>query len=1362
MKLLNSFALLVGLVCSTFSFSQFSFTPSVTSGCAPLSIDFNNTSTGGVHYNWDFGDGTYLSDITDPSHTFLNGGNYSVTMFAEDASFNYLGQTEMDIEVVGAPASINMTLPTVCPNDVVNMWVYVPGAISYSWDFDDGQTASGSDYVSHVYNVAGEFHPTVTITTVSCGTFVVQDTITVSGTIPYFGGNPFIGISSLSVCPSEELTGYTDDSFQNFDWDFGDGNTDNGDYVTFSYGSVGNYNVQLTITNGCGIDTVLTDVVSVSAGTPVIGGYIDGPDSICPGEEFYMWSNANNGVSFEWDMGDASPLVTNSGNMEYTYPVAGTYNVSVTITNDCGNTDVVSQTIVVTTASPVYNPSLWISETNVCPGDIVSFQSNSEYTYYIDYGDGSGASGESEHAYSNPGTYTVTSTIQNACGNSVVLTETITVSDNLPINTTSIYVDVNPDEVCPGQEVDFYTNPGYASYLWDFGDGVTSINQNTQHTYNTIGIYNGTVTIVNGCGNQATFPAQVDVQGNLPVGDIGFQVFGDTICPGDAMYFEADADDGDFDYLWTFGDGATSTFLNVSHVYDNVGTYPIELTVTNGCGNDSTFFDTLVVSTGYMPDASNYNVFAQEEGCIGDELYFVLMPAGAGVISWDFGDGNSTSDVDQVLVQGITPVDVAFHAYNTVGNYYAVYTITNACGNTVVDSVLITVGTVGDDIDMDVSFWWDESQTSCQGQPIEFMAVGGASYVWDFGDGSGTLLTNSSLSPVFHTYADPGNYLVSVTSYNQCGLSDDSDENIFIPQSQMDVSTNTVIESNCGENNGMAIVSVSGGAPPYSYSWTSGDTGVIADSLASGIYVVTVTDNNGCSNEGIATVSDEEGVVILVDNIVDVNCFGNDNGSISVSILGGQPPYTILWSNGDQTEDIFGLQAGPYEIFVTDANGCFAVQSIEVTQPQKSNVSVITTAATCGSTNGSAVASVNNGTGPYNFIWPNTTGPSNTTGGLAPGTYSLLVIDGNTCLLEKDFVINETNSAIIITDSTVTGTCNGTLSSIYLSTIGGVAPFTYNWSDASTSQDLTGVLPGEYDVQITGSNGCSSFAQFTVIESLPEETTICMVDVDTLTGTNLIVWVPVNDPGIASYNIYKESSEAGLYYLIGNSDADSLSQYFDYLSDPSIRSWRYRVAAVDDCGNQAPLSAQHKTIHLTSNMGISGEVNLIWDHYQGFAYPTYYVNRYHPNTGWEVIDSLASNLFSYTDQNPPGDSSLVYMITINTPGTCTALKATDYNSSRSNREGINMPDNGDDGSGIDELSSELLVYPNPTNSMVKIVYTSDVKEIAIYDLAGKVVYRDVNLSGNTIEIDMSAFERGIYNFTLIAEGKILNGKVIRN
>ncbi|MBL7899302.1 MAG: SprB repeat-containing protein, partial [Crocinitomicaceae bacterium] len=517
-------------------------------------------------------------------------------------------------------------------------------------------------------------------------------------------------------------------------------------------------------------------------------------------------------------------------------------------------------------------------------------------------------------------------------------------------------------------------------------------------------------------------------------------------------------------------------------------------------------------------------------------------------------------------------------------------------------------------------------------------------------------------------------------------------ENIFIPNSDLVVVTNTVAEADCGVNNGVAIVSASGGAPPYDYTWTNGDQGVIADSLGSGIYVVSIVDNNGCSTEATATVSDSQGPVILLENIVHNECYGQDNGVISVSVLGGAPPYEILWSNGDNSEDIFGLEAGPYEIYVTDANGCFAVESYTVEQPIESVVSVYTEAATCGANDGVAYAAVNNGTPPYNYIWPNTSGSSSTTGGLAPGVYNLMVIDGNTCLLQHDFVVNEVNGTIIVTDSISDPTCSGDLSAIYISTIGGDAPFTYTWSNGTTSQDLTGVIPGEYSVEVEGNDGCSSFMIFNVEMSAPDETNICMVTVDTTTNSNIVVWVPVNAPDVVSYNIYKESSQSGLYYLVANQSADSISQYYDYPSNPAIKSWRYKVAAVDDCGNEAELSDPHKTIHLTSNLGVGGVVNLIWDHYNGFNYDTYYIHRYHPSTGWETIDSVGSMNISYTDLTPPSDSNLVYIIEVIPPTTCTAFKVQDHNSSRSNKSTVNAPEFDD--SGVDELTTDLSIYPN--------------------------------------------------------------------
>lgn len=1356
MRTIKLFILLICFGSSTSLFAQFSFDISGNQGCAPFAVTCFNAS-GGVIYDWYWGDGSPGTfNDPNPSHTYTTGGNFWITMYAYDGMYNYLGQKDTMVSVTGPPQNIYMSNYTACPGDAVNLNVYMQTATSWDWDFDDGTTDSGTDYVYHAWSSDGEYHPTVTITTSDCGVFVVQDTITITSGLTNFTYNPYFYVSDDTVCPNSEVYGQVQEGYSNYAWDFGDGNTGNTAQEQWQYASVGDYTVTLTITNGCGIDTVMTDMVNVNSSTPPQNPYYQAPDTVCPGENFNAWAWANDAASVVYDMGDGT--IINNNNAYHSYPTSGSYNTTATITNECGNQVVLNQTIVVDPNAQVQNPYLYISNTVVCPGDEIHFDSNYEYDFYIDYGDGNGSSTYGYHSYNSPGIYVVTATIQNICGNSVVITDTVDVQDNLPV--PQVYAWAWPDPACPGTEIDFDADWGYSSYLWDFGDGVTSTNQNADHIYNAPGTYNASVIITNGCGNTGTAYVTVNVVPNLPISQyVDLQMSNDTVCPGNGIFFGENDGDSEYSYLWDFGDGNTSTLSGISHSYASVGTYPIELTITNTCGSDTTLYDTVVVSNSYVPTANDYQVFAQEEGCIGDDLYFVVAPANAGTISWDFGDGNSTNTVQEILVQGTTAMDAAFHSYTSTGTYWATWTITNACGNSISDSILITVGGPGDNMQVDATFWWDESQTACQGQPVEFTGVGASTFIWDFGDGTGQLVTNGQLQPVYHTFADPGQYTVTLQAINGCGVSDISDENIFIPQSQMEITTNTVTQSNCGENNGMAVASVSGGMAPYEFSWSNGDTGVIADSLQSGIYVLTVTDNNGCSNEGIATVSDVEGVTILIDNVVDVDCYGASNGSISVSLLGGQPPYTILWSNGDQTEDIFGLQAGPYEIFVTDANGCFSVQSIEVSQPAKSNVSVITTPAQCGFTDGTATASVNNGTPPYNYIWPNTGGPSNTTGGLAPGVYNLLVIDGNTCLLEKQFQVNETGGPIIIKDSTVTGTCNGTLSSIYISTIGGQQPFTYNWSDASTNQDLTGVLPGDYTVQITGSNGCSSFASFNIKETQPDQTSICLVDVDTLTQTNRIVWDPITGAGISHYNIYKESSQAGLYYWIGSSDADSISQFTDSLSDPSIRSWKYKVAAVDDCGNEAEWSDPHKTIHLTTNMGIGGEVNLIWDHYKGFSYPTYYVERHHPSTGWMILDSLPSNLISYTDQTPPSDSSLTYRIYVVPPGTCTAFKAQDYNSSRSNNEAVNMPE--PDDSGLENENFELTIYPNPTNGIVQIRYEGLISEVRIFDMSGQLIYTS-NATSSIHTIDMAVYERGVYTIQLVTNEGLINGKIIRD
>ncbi len=453
------------------------------------------------------------------------------------------------------------------------------------------------------------------------------------------------------------------------------------------------------------------------------------------------------------------------------------------------------------------------------------------------------------------------------------------------------------------------------------------------------------------------------------------------------------------------------------------------------------------------------------------------------------------------------------------------------------------------------------------------------------------------------------------------------------------------------------------------------------------------------------------------------------------------------------------------EIFVTDANGCVGMASFNVEQPVNSVVSVISTNSNCNGSNGTAMAVISNGVGPFNYIWPNQTGPQNSTGGLAPGVYDLLVIDANTCLHQKEFIINEKTAPIIITDSLVTGTCSGTLSSIYINTIGGQGPFTFNWSDGSTNEDLTNVLPGEYEVQVAGNNNCSAWMTYSVEMSVPDENPICVVTVDSTTNTNRVVWTPLAAADIDYYNVYKESSQSGLYYLVGTRNADSLSYFVDEFSDPSIRSWRYKIAAVDNCGNEGELSDEHKTIHLTANLGVGDVVNLLWDNYEGFSYGTYYINRYHPTTGWQQIDSVASNLNSYTDQTPPSDSNLVYTVEIKSPSVCSETKAQDHNSTRSNRGAINAPDEEQDttgGTGVyDYLANTITVMPNPNNGIFNIVVEQSNWSYQLLDVSGKLISSKQNVGTNRLEMNTTSLENGIYILNIMIEGQSVHKKIIK-
>jgi hypothetical protein len=206
----------------------------------------------------------------------------------------------------------------------------------------------------------------------------------------------------------------------------------------------------------------------------------------------------------------------------------------------------------------------------------------------------------------------------------------------------------------------------------------------------------------------------------------------------------------------------------------------------------------------------------------------------------------------------------------------------------------------------------------------------------------------------------------------------------------------------CPEIGGSIEVMAGGGSGlKYKYEWSNGKSTSKIDSVSSGIYQVKVIDSAGCSliKEIELRNLDSAGFVSLVFN---VSCFGKNDGRIYLDFVSGPAPFIINWSNGEHTKDIFQLTAGKYSVLVQDAHGCQAQRVIEVGSPELLLINLDVTNST--GKDGAAKAIIVGGTPPYHYEW--STGETTTEiSDLAPGNYSVKVIDQNGCESRFDFVI---------------------------------------------------------------------------------------------------------------------------------------------------------------------------------------------------------------------------------------------------------------------------------------------------------------------------------------------------------------------
>lgn len=301
------------------------------------------------------------------------------------------------------------------------------------------------------------------------------------------------------------------------------------------------------------------------------------------------------------------------------------------------------------------------------------------------------------------------------------------------------------------------------------------------------------------------------------------------------------------------------------------------------------------------------------------------------------------------------------------------------------------------------------------------------------------------------------------------------------------ITLNAANDISCfGANNGSVDITISGGSEPYLISWTKEGDGSFSSSsedltnLSPGTYDLTVTDANG-SVVTLEVFIDEPLLLEATAGGTNNLCFGEVNGTASVLAGGGTAPYTYLWSNGATTDEIINLAAGVYTVTVTDANGCTATASYEVTQPTLLTASISNNSTACSNI---ATVTAGGGTPGYSYLWSNGS-TSATISGVPVGTYTVTVTDANGCTATASInltVAEAFNPSASVTHVSCFGTSTGVIT---VTNANGTAPFTFsidgiNFVPGTMPYSFTGLAAGTYTVAVRDVNGCTGFITKTI------------------------------------------------------------------------------------------------------------------------------------------------------------------------------------------------------------------------------------------------------------------------------------------
>jgi gliding motility-associated-like protein len=907
-----------------------------TGGCTPFTFTPSasvNTIDGVATWYWDYGDGFTSAAQNPPSHTYPAGARqYDFTLRITTNGGCTETLTIPNGVMVGTPPPVSFTLNPVdaCAGNVISFTNTSGTPLdNWVWSFGNpGNSTSTERDPTFTYSDTGTFTVRLTGSYNRCQRFV-EHSVHIKPPVAEFN-------FSVNNCVDRRQVNFTDHSQTDasygpisYLWEFGDpaNSTSNAQGNTsFTYPSIGDYIVRLTVTNGTCTHTFRLPVRLVGE----VADFSVSKASVCRGEQV-TFSATNSALAnilqYEWSTDGGANYTVGGRNYATSFSANGSYNVTLRITDINGCQDVKTVNNAVTVTGPTAN--FTASSPGGCSNAPVTFNdlstpAGSIVDWNFTFDDGTSqtfTSAPFTHTFADTGTYTIRLTVRDNSG----CTSSFTLPDSIIITRAVAGFRSNYTSICPDVPMQFTdTSKGNpVSWFWDLGDGTTSTLQNPAHTY-TGNDSNYTVKLVItdnvGCRDSVTKTNYISVRSPKPAFTVTDT---STLCPPIETKFTFQGRDYQ-SFYWDFGDGGDpTTQQNPSNFYNAYGTYTATLYMTGygGCQASAS-----AIINVYNPHAFTRLTYSPVQACneLTTNFSATIPPSTAWTVL--FGDGP--------LANPQTPT--FSHTYTRPGYYTPTIILKDSQDCQVAISFAPQLQVNGA-----IPLFGKDKKAFCDSGMVTFTNYTLApndpvsTRTWDFGDGT----TSDVFHPV-HTYRQPGTYIVSQRVTTRLGCENIRYDTIRVygtPFTRINSDTIVCIDE---------ILPLQGELirPDTSVTWawnlgngsTSADTSVSTSYGTAGFYNISLITSNllNCRDTTHKAIYVPDNPVISIEQDPTI-VVGN---GITMPVTYSDSIITWTWAPPTRLDctDCPMPYANPqftttYKISVEDIYGCKASRDITVT-----------------------------------------------------------------------------------------------------------------------------------------------------------------------------------------------------------------------------------------------------------------------------------------------------------------------------------------------------------------------------------------------------------------------------------------------